>query len=176
MPVFCTVTIIQGIGKNTHTHTCIYVWKNIMTLKIGIIFFLFSFFNQSLKDDLINNCFTILTWCPPLHVMQVNRPIGKVQIFTADLSEIPRCNCKATDESPCGMDSECINRMLLYECHPQVPSNPHHTHCVWDNLKILYRVRGAALLFFWKANFKTSFWSTQTSVRHIPSPERASWG
>lgn len=52
--------------------------------------------------------------------LQVNRPIGKVQIFTADLSEIPRCNCKATDESPCGMESECINRMLLYECHPQV--------------------------------------------------------
>lgn len=53
-------------------------------------------------------------------LFKVNRPIGKVQIFTADLSEIPRCNCKATDESPCGMDSECINRMLLYECHPQV--------------------------------------------------------
>lgn len=62
---------------------------------------------------------------PFLHIRlswpaQVNRPIGKVQIFSADLSEIPRCNCKATDESPCGMDSECINRMLLYECHPQV--------------------------------------------------------
>lgn len=55
---------------------------------------------------------------------KVNRPIGKVQIFTADLSEIPRCNCKATDESPCGMDSECINRMLLYECHPQVKEKP----------------------------------------------------
>lgn len=51
---------------------------------------------------------------------QVNRPIGKVQIITADLSEIPRCNCKASDESPCGPDSECINRMLMYECHPQV--------------------------------------------------------
>uniref|UniRef100_A0A3Q1EBY2 Nuclear receptor binding SET domain protein 1b n=1 Tax=Acanthochromis polyacanthus TaxID=80966 RepID=A0A3Q1EBY2_9TELE len=58
---------------------------------------------------------------PPYKHIKVNRPIGKVQIFTADLSEIPRCNCKATDESPCGMDSECINRMLLYECHPQVP-------------------------------------------------------
>lgn len=53
-------------------------------------------------------------------ILQVNRPIGKVLIITADLSEIPRCNCKATDENPCGMDSECINRMLLYECHPQV--------------------------------------------------------
>ncbi|KAM9781654.1 uncharacterized protein nsd1b isoform X1 [Syngnathus typhle] len=57
---------------------------------------------------------------PPYKHIKVNRPIGKVQIVTADLSEIPRCNCKATDENPCGGDSECINRMLLYECHPQV--------------------------------------------------------
>lgn len=55
-----------------------------------------------------------------LNPSQVNRPIGKVQIITADLSEIPRCNCKATDENPCGIDSECINRMLMYECNPQV--------------------------------------------------------
>lgn len=52
--------------------------------------------------------------------LKVNRPVGKVQIFTADLSEIPRCNCKPADENPCGLDSECINRMLLYECHPAV--------------------------------------------------------
>ncbi|XP_072530420.1 histone-lysine N-methyltransferase, H3 lysine-36 specific [Salminus brasiliensis] len=57
---------------------------------------------------------------PPYRHIKVNRPIGKVQILTADLSEIPRCNCKATDENPCGMDSECINRMLMYECNPQV--------------------------------------------------------
>ncbi|XP_042307736.1 histone-lysine N-methyltransferase, H3 lysine-36 specific isoform X3 [Sceloporus undulatus] len=57
---------------------------------------------------------------PPYKHIKVNRPIGKVQIFTADLSEIPRCNCKPTDENPCGLDSECINRMLLYECHPAV--------------------------------------------------------
>lgn len=56
----------------------------------------------------------------PSLLRQVNRPIGKVQIITADLSEIPRCNCKASDENPCGPDSECINRMLMYECHPQV--------------------------------------------------------
>lgn len=53
-------------------------------------------------------------------ISQVNRAIGKVQFITADLSEIPRCNCKASDENPCGVDSECINRMLMYECHPQV--------------------------------------------------------
>ncbi|XP_024139017.1 histone-lysine N-methyltransferase, H3 lysine-36 specific [Oryzias melastigma] len=57
---------------------------------------------------------------PPYRHIKVNRPIGKVQIITADLSEIPRCNCKASDENPCGADSECINRMLMYECHPQV--------------------------------------------------------
>nr|XP_055036635.1 histone-lysine N-methyltransferase, H3 lysine-36 specific isoform X2 [Misgurnus anguillicaudatus] len=57
---------------------------------------------------------------PPYRHVKVNKPIGKVQIISADLSEIPRCNCKATDENPCGIDSECINRMLLYECHPQV--------------------------------------------------------
>lgn len=55
-----------------------------------------------------------------LSLSQVNRAIGKVQFITADLSEIPRCNCKASDENPCGVDSECINRMLMYECHPQV--------------------------------------------------------
>ncbi|XP_039212740.1 histone-lysine N-methyltransferase, H3 lysine-36 specific isoform X6 [Crotalus tigris] len=57
---------------------------------------------------------------PPYKHIKVNRPVGKVQIFTADLSEIPRCNCKPADENPCGLDSECINRMLLYECHPAV--------------------------------------------------------
>ncbi|MFT7802650.1 histone-lysine N-methyltransferase, H3 lysine-36 and H4 lysine-20 specific-like isoform X2 [Arapaima gigas] len=57
---------------------------------------------------------------PSYRHIKVNRPVGKVQILTADLSEIPRCNCKASDENPCSMDSECINRMLMYECHPQV--------------------------------------------------------
>ncbi|XP_038627424.1 histone-lysine N-methyltransferase, H3 lysine-36 specific [Tachyglossus aculeatus] len=57
---------------------------------------------------------------PPYKHIKVNRPVGRVQIFTADLAEIPRCNCKASDENPCGVDSECINRMLLYECHPAV--------------------------------------------------------
>uniref|UniRef100_A0A671NQV1 Histone-lysine N-methyltransferase, H3 lysine-36 and H4 lysine-20 specific-like n=1 Tax=Sinocyclocheilus anshuiensis TaxID=1608454 RepID=A0A671NQV1_9TELE len=57
---------------------------------------------------------------PPYKHVKMNRLIGKVQIITADLSEIPRCNCKVSDENPCGIDSECINRMLMYECHPQV--------------------------------------------------------
>uniref|UniRef100_A0AAV2L1K0 Nuclear receptor binding SET domain protein 1b n=1 Tax=Knipowitschia caucasica TaxID=637954 RepID=A0AAV2L1K0_KNICA len=52
---------------------------------------------------------------PPYKHIKVNRPIGKVQILAADLAEIPRCNCKSSDDSPCGSDSECINRMLLFE-------------------------------------------------------------
>uniref|UniRef100_H2ZL78 Histone-lysine N-methyltransferase n=1 Tax=Ciona savignyi TaxID=51511 RepID=H2ZL78_CIOSA len=49
--------------------------------------------------------------------IKVNRPIGSVQIYTAELSEIPRCICKKTDPNPCGPESECLNRMLMYECH-----------------------------------------------------------
>ncbi|XP_034015655.1 histone-lysine N-methyltransferase NSD2 isoform X2 [Thalassophryne amazonica] len=57
---------------------------------------------------------------PPYKFIKVNRPFGKVQVYTADISEIPKCNCKPTDERPCGFESECLNRMLQYECHPQV--------------------------------------------------------
>ncbi|KAF7666199.1 hypothetical protein LDENG_00117330 [Lucifuga dentata] len=57
---------------------------------------------------------------PPYKCIKSNKPVGKVQMHVADLSEIPRCNCKPTDEHPCSLDSQCLNRMLQYECHPQV--------------------------------------------------------
>ncbi|XP_072262668.1 histone-lysine N-methyltransferase NSD2 isoform X2 [Pyxicephalus adspersus] len=57
---------------------------------------------------------------PPYKHIKVNKPYGKVQVYTADISEIPKCNCKPTSDKPCGFDSECLNRMLMYECHPQV--------------------------------------------------------
>ncbi|CAL8298693.1 unnamed protein product [Arctogadus glacialis] len=60
---------------------------------------------------------------PPYKFIKVNRPCGKVQVSTADVSEIPKCNCRPSDERPCGFESECLNRMLLYECHPQVCPN-----------------------------------------------------
>uniref|UniRef100_A0A4W5PRM4 Histone-lysine N-methyltransferase NSD3 n=1 Tax=Hucho hucho TaxID=62062 RepID=A0A4W5PRM4_9TELE len=56
----------------------------------------------------------------PYKFIKSNKPVGKVQVHIADLSEIPRCNCKPTDEHPCSLDSQCLNRMLQYECHPQV--------------------------------------------------------
>ncbi|XP_029336100.1 histone-lysine N-methyltransferase NSD3 isoform X5 [Mus caroli] len=57
---------------------------------------------------------------PPYKHIKANKVIGKVQVQVADLSEIPRCNCKPGDENPCGLESQCLNRMSQYECHPQV--------------------------------------------------------
>ncbi|XP_052018723.1 histone-lysine N-methyltransferase NSD3 isoform X3 [Apodemus sylvaticus] len=57
---------------------------------------------------------------PPYKHIKANKVVGKVQIQVADLSEIPRCNCTPGDENPCGLESECLNRMSQYECHPQV--------------------------------------------------------
>ncbi|XP_056397227.1 LOW QUALITY PROTEIN: histone-lysine N-methyltransferase NSD2 [Hyla sarda] len=57
---------------------------------------------------------------PPYKHIKVNKPYGRVQVYTADIAEIPKCNCKPTSDKPCGLDSECLNRMLMYECHPQV--------------------------------------------------------
>ncbi|KAG8011812.1 Histone-lysine N-methyltransferase NSD3 [Nibea albiflora] len=57
---------------------------------------------------------------PPYKFIKSNKPVGKVQMHVADLSEIQRCNCRPTDEHPCSLNSQCLNRMLQYECHPQV--------------------------------------------------------
>lgn len=57
---------------------------------------------------------------PPYKHIKASKVTGKVQVQVADLSEIPRCNCKPGDENPCGLESECLNRMSQYECHPQV--------------------------------------------------------
>uniref|UniRef100_A0A3P8VN47 Histone-lysine N-methyltransferase NSD3 n=1 Tax=Cynoglossus semilaevis TaxID=244447 RepID=A0A3P8VN47_CYNSE len=57
---------------------------------------------------------------PPYKFIKSNKPVGKVQVLMADLSEIPRCNCKPTDDHPCSLDSQCLNRVLQYECHSQV--------------------------------------------------------
>jgi hypothetical protein len=46
--------------------------------------------------------------------------VGNVQVFKADMSEIPHCECKPEQDNPCGSDTECLNRMLMYECHPSV--------------------------------------------------------
>ncbi|KAK7508605.1 hypothetical protein BaRGS_00000171 [Batillaria attramentaria] len=56
----------------------------------------------------------------PYKFIKANVPVGNVQVNKADLSEIPRCECRPDQENPCSSDTECLNRMLMYECHPQV--------------------------------------------------------
>jgi hypothetical protein len=61
--------------------------------------------------------------CPNINlvyffVWQVNVPVGNVQVTKADLTEIPRCEC--TEEMACSKDTDCLNRMLMYECHPSL--------------------------------------------------------
>ncbi|KAK3095090.1 hypothetical protein FSP39_010180 [Pinctada imbricata] len=56
----------------------------------------------------------------PFKFVKTNIPVGSVQIYKADLTEIPRCECKPEDVTPCSSDTDCLNRMLMYECHPQV--------------------------------------------------------
>ncbi|XP_038160624.1 histone-lysine N-methyltransferase NSD2 [Cyprinodon tularosa] len=74
---------------------------------------------------------------PPYKFIKVNKPFGKVQVYTADISEIPKCNCKPADDRPCGFESECLNRMLQYECHPQVCPSGERC-CNQDFTKRLY--------------------------------------
>ncbi|XP_063065935.1 histone-lysine N-methyltransferase NSD3 isoform X3 [Engraulis encrasicolus] len=63
---------------------------------------------------------------PPYKPIKFNKPVGRLcqpsqqPQASTDLSEISRCNCRPSDERPCGQDSHCLNRMLQYECHPQV--------------------------------------------------------
>nr|XP_057933794.1 histone-lysine N-methyltransferase NSD2 [Doryrhamphus excisus]XP_057933795.1 histone-lysine N-methyltransferase NSD2 [Doryrhamphus excisus]XP_057933796.1 histone-lysine N-methyltransferase NSD2 [Doryrhamphus excisus] len=80
---------------------------------------------------------------PPYKFIKVNKPVGKVQVYTADIAEIPKCNCKPSVDRPCGFESECLNRMLQYECHPQVcPSggrccNQDFTQRLYPETKII---------------------------------------
>jgi AWS domain len=49
-------------------------------------------------------------------------PLG-VEIPRVAINELPRCQCRPTNDQPCGPDSDCINRYMLYECHPSVCPN-----------------------------------------------------
>lgn len=53
-------------------------------------------------------------------LFQNNIPVGTVVIPKPDLTSIPRCECDPNSEAPCSSDTDCLNRMLMYECHPSV--------------------------------------------------------
>ncbi|XP_033756392.1 histone-lysine N-methyltransferase NSD2-like [Pecten maximus] len=56
----------------------------------------------------------------PYRFIKTNIPLGSVQIYKADLSEIPRCECRPDQENACSTETDCFNRMLMYECNPTV--------------------------------------------------------
>ncbi|XP_041368647.1 histone-lysine N-methyltransferase NSD2-like isoform X2 [Gigantopelta aegis] len=54
----------------------------------------------------------------PYKFIKTNIPVGSVQILKADISQIPKCECRPDQENPCSSEEDCLNRMLMYECHP----------------------------------------------------------
>ena len=57
---------------------------------------------------------------PPHYVkIKTNKVVGDCSEFTVS-SEGQECDCNPHKENPCGEESNCINRMLMYECDPHV--------------------------------------------------------
>ncbi|VVC34673.1 Zinc finger, PHD-type,Zinc finger, RING-type,PWWP domain,Zinc finger, RING/FYVE/PHD-type,Zinc [Cinara cedri] len=58
---------------------------------------------------------------PPKYVpIKVNKPFGNVKIEELGTKNMSPCDCNPNQENPCGLDSDCINRILTYECHPKL--------------------------------------------------------
>ncbi|XP_074643736.1 histone-lysine N-methyltransferase NSD2-like isoform X2 [Tubulanus polymorphus] len=57
---------------------------------------------------------------PHFKHIKTNIPYGNVAQLKADLSQVSRCECKPDQENPCGSHLDCLNRMLMYECHSSV--------------------------------------------------------
>ncbi|XP_047737165.1 uncharacterized protein LOC108680821 isoform X3 [Hyalella azteca] len=51
---------------------------------------------------------------PPFVRIDTNRPVGNVKRQELELP--PKCDCDPLSASPCGPNSNCINRMLMIEC------------------------------------------------------------
>ena len=51
-----------------------------------------------------------------------NKPYGNCPTYSVDPEECQACDCdKGKDrENPCSDESNCMNRMLMFECHPNV--------------------------------------------------------
>uniref|UniRef100_T1J8Q7 Histone-lysine N-methyltransferase n=1 Tax=Strigamia maritima TaxID=126957 RepID=T1J8Q7_STRMM len=57
---------------------------------------------------------------PPFKIIKTNKPVGKVQALTCDPLEGTQCECNPTSENPCSSDSDCLNRMVMFECNAAV--------------------------------------------------------
>lgn len=116
------------IKERTNTSSSIYTYlyvhsafTYIISLLLSNLFIILMIINM--KEEIFQTCqkvkkltTTYLCTC----VFQNNIPVGSVVIPKPDLTSIPRCECDPNSEAPCSSDTDCLNRMLMYECHPSV--------------------------------------------------------
>ncbi|KAK9501223.1 hypothetical protein O3M35_011977 [Rhynocoris fuscipes] len=58
---------------------------------------------------------------PPKYVkILTNRPYGSLRSTESDVASMTACECDPEKENPCGRNSDCINRLLMVECNPQI--------------------------------------------------------
>ncbi|XP_022225156.2 probable histone-lysine N-methyltransferase Mes-4 [Drosophila obscura] len=55
---------------------------------------------------------------PPYVKIKINKAVPPVK-FVTNPEEHSTCDCRPEDEHPCGANSNCLNRMLFNECHPE---------------------------------------------------------
>ncbi|XP_076253540.1 nuclear receptor binding SET domain protein [Rhynchophorus ferrugineus] len=57
---------------------------------------------------------------PPFVKINKNKPIGNVKTLELNVSSVNACECDPNKPYPCGPDSDCINRLLMTECDPEI--------------------------------------------------------
>uniref|UniRef100_A0AAR5P0M7 Histone-lysine N-methyltransferase n=1 Tax=Dendroctonus ponderosae TaxID=77166 RepID=A0AAR5P0M7_DENPD len=58
---------------------------------------------------------------PPAYIrINKSKPVGNVKCGELDLSNATACECNPQKPLPCGADSNCINRLLMTECDPNI--------------------------------------------------------
>ncbi|XP_050534604.1 histone-lysine N-methyltransferase NSD3 isoform X3 [Daktulosphaira vitifoliae] len=57
---------------------------------------------------------------PKFTKIKFNKPVGNVKNMECNLSVMTSCECDPTKPDPCGPGSDCINRMLMFECDPRL--------------------------------------------------------
>ena len=53
-------------------------------------------------------------------MIKTNRPVGNVFVQKVQPQDVPKCDCDPKSPAPCSRETQCMNRLLKYECHPTV--------------------------------------------------------
>ncbi|XP_039295505.1 histone-lysine N-methyltransferase NSD2 [Nilaparvata lugens] len=58
---------------------------------------------------------------PPSYIrIKTNKPVGQVRAMEANISSLTPCECDPNSANPCGLDTDCLNRILMIECNPLI--------------------------------------------------------